>query len=42
MPICFNCNTLFDAEMSACPSCHAKYNVTKENFIKYIGSEDSL
>lgn len=42
MPICFNCNTVFDTDLENCPLCHSKYNQTKENFIKYIGEPNNL
>ena len=42
MPICFNCNNIVDNSSKKCPFCGASYNIIKDNFIKYIGPNDSL
>lgn len=40
---CFNCNQEIEqAGASICPCCSALLNATKNNFISYIGSPDSL
>ena len=40
---CFNCGCeIVDTELGACTNCSAMLNVTKTNFISYIGSPDSL
>ena len=40
---CFNCGTdIGDVKVGVCPNCLANVNVTKTNFILYIGSSDSL
>lgn len=42
MPICFNCDNTISYDVKFCPFCGSVNNNIKENFIKYIGSEDSL
>lgn len=40
---CFNCEMdIIDVNYEICPNCLAKLNVTKNNFISYIGSPNSL
>ena len=42
MPVCFSCNNIFTDGVEVCPFCGVKISPVKYNFIKYIGSEDSL
>lgn len=40
---CFNCgNEISDNTIGICPNCSSVINATKQNFISYIGSPDSL
>lgn len=42
MPVCFSCNKVFSEGMETCPFCGANFSQVKNNFLKYIGPEDSL